>query len=680
MMTVAGRTRRLFFTGVTAAALTVGSLAGMATSAQAATADKPARTWGTNGRVNIILPVGDRIFIGGEFTAVVDTNGDSHPASNLAVFSASTGAFDLSYQGSANGLVNALVAANGRLYIGGQFSKADGVSRTRLAALDLATGVLDGSWTPAVDQPVDAIAAGAGAVFVAGAFLNVTDGTGTHARGYIAKLDSATGALDAGWAPVPNDRTRALALSPDGSQIYFAGDFKKVNNNGQVRIIAEVSTSDPAVLAPFRATATNNTNFAQVFDIAVDSTAVYSAVGGSGGACTAMNLTTGDRIWSKHANGNLQSVRVLNGQVYCGGHFGGSTSFDGLPRQKIAIVNEAAPYATTSFAPNVDSPLGTWSVGVDGGHLYLGGDFATVAGIIAPHFAEFIDTTLQTAPLAPAASATSGDSVVHLSWSPPSTDGGQAIKSYNIYRRLTPGGVYGKKLATVKAVTTYDDTTVTNGTTYGYVVTAVNALGESAQSAEVAGAPLTSTQTPPSAPQSFLASSGAGSVALSWSAPASNGNSPVTGYVLYRGTASGAETQLAALPASALSYSDTSITAGTTYFYVVTATNAIGEGSAAPEVSATPTAGVPGPLTVSATADPGVVHLSWSHAAFDGGSPVTKYAVIRDGVRLVTLSGVDTLTYDDTAVASGETHAYQVRAVNVVGSGPNSAKTTITVP
>jgi hypothetical protein len=83
---------------------------------------------------------------------------------------------------------------------------------------------------------------------------------------------------------------------------------------------------------------------------------------------------------------------------------------------------------------------------------------------------------------------------------------------------------------------------------------------------------------------------------------------------------------------------------------------------------------------LSSTTDPGVVHLTWTTAAFDGGAPVTKYVVVRDTVRLVTLSGINSLSYDDAAVAPGSTHTYQIRAVNSVGSGGFSNKLTITVP
>ena len=79
---------RRLLVGVVAAATALATLTVVAAPAQADTPPKPARTWGTNGRINYILPVGDQVFVGGEFTAVIDTDGGSHPVSNVAVFSA----------------------------------------------------------------------------------------------------------------------------------------------------------------------------------------------------------------------------------------------------------------------------------------------------------------------------------------------------------------------------------------------------------------------------------------------------------------------------------------------------------------------------------------------------------------------------------------------------------------
>ena len=77
-------------------------------------------------------------------------------------------------------------------------------------------------------------------------------------------------------------------------------------------------------------------------------------------------------------------------------------------------------------------------------------------------------------------------------------------------------------------------------------------------------------------------------VTLTWTAPpvtATNG--PATSYNVLRGTATGAETQLATVPAPALTYLDTTGVQGTKYFYTVTATNAAGTSAPSNEASAT---------------------------------------------------------------------------------------------
>jgi hypothetical protein len=71
---------------------------------------------------------------------------------------------------------------------------------------------------------------------------------------------------------------------------------------------------------------------------------------------------------------------------------------------------------------------------------------------------------------------------VTLTWSPVAT-----ATNYNIKRSPSPGGPYTTIASTT--ATSYTDTTVVNGTTYYYVVTAVNAGGESLPSNEVNATP-----------------------------------------------------------------------------------------------------------------------------------------------------------------------------------------------
>jgi fibronectin type 3 domain-containing protein len=93
---------------------------------------------------------------------------------------------------------------------------------------------------------------------------------------------------------------------------------------------------------------------------------------------------------------------------------------------------------------------------------------------------------------------------------------------------------------------------------------------------------------PPGVPTSLSALAGAGSVALSWNAPAFDGGSPISNYKVYRGTSPGA-VSFHANAGTTTSYADTSASNGTTYYYKVSAENANGEGPLSNEGNATPT-------------------------------------------------------------------------------------------
>ena len=165
-----------------------------------------------------------------------------------------------------------------------------------------------------------------------------------------------------------------------------------------------------------------------------------------------------------------------------------------------------------------------------------------------------------------------GNGTVHLSWTAPTSNGGSPITQYKVFRGTSPGGEGPSSIASVgSATTSYDDATVTNGTTYYYQVAAVNSVGET-RSAERSASPI----GPPSAP-AVTASPHLASVTLTWPAP-SNGGSPITGYTVYRGStpAFASATVVSSPGSSAASVDDTAVTKGVTYFYWVTATNGLG--------------------------------------------------------------------------------------------------------
>lgn len=89
----------------------------------------------------------------------------------------------------------------------------------------------------------------------------------------------------------------------------------------------------------------------------------------------------------------------------------------------------------------------------------------------------------------------------------------------------------------------------------------------------------------PGAPGSLTATASPGQVVLTWTAASANPSAPVTAYTVYRGTTSGGETLLTTLGV-VLTYTDTAVTGGATYYYKVSATNLVGEGALSSEASA----------------------------------------------------------------------------------------------
>jgi parallel beta-helix repeat protein len=179
--------------------------------------------------------------------------------------------------------------------------------------------------------------------------------------------------------------------------------------------------------------------------------------------------------------------------------------------------------------------------------------------------------------------ATAGNGQVSLSWSVPSSDGGSAITGYKVYRGTSSGG---ETYLTTALGKSYINVGLTNGQKYYYKVSAVNLIGEGAKSSEVSAIP-SSGVTVPAAPQSLEAIAGDCLINLSWQVPISDGGSPITNYLIYRGTSAGGEVLLVEI-GNALSYSDVGLTNNITYYYKVSARNVIGIGAYSNEANATP--------------------------------------------------------------------------------------------
>ena len=270
-------------------------------------------------------------------------------------------------------------------------------------------------------------------------------------------------------------------------------------------------------------------------------------------------------------------------------------------------------------------------------------------------------TTVPATPMGLVAAA--GNAQVTLNWTASS-----GATDYYVKRSTSTGGPY-TQISTPTAAN-YTDTGLTNGTKYFYVVSAYNSVGQSANSAEVNATPALPA---PSAPTGLAATAGNAQVSLTWAA-----TSGASSYHVKRSTTSGAETQIA--PPTSNSYTDTGLTNGTKYFYVVSAVNSGGQSANSSEVSATPNAPLTAPATptgLQATGGNAQVSLSWS-ASTGAASYNLKRSTTNGGPYNTAVASPTVTNYTDTTVTNGTTYYYVVSAVNTAGQSANSAQASAT--
>ncbi len=266
------------------------------------------------------------------------------------------------------------------------------------------------------------------------------------------------------------------------------------------------------------------------------------------------------------------------------------------------------------------------------------------------------------APAAPTGlAATAGEEQVELDWNDNSESD---LDGYNVYRSTTSGSGYSKVNTGLVSTSNYTDTGLTNGTTYYYVVTAVDLTShESSYSNEDYDTP---TDVNPAAPTGLAATPGDKQVSLDWN---DNSESDLAGYNVYRSLTSGfGYSKINTGLVSTSNYTDTGLTGNVTYYYVVTAVDdGANESEYSSEDNATPTDAAPSaPTGLAATPGDKQVSLDWND---NGESDLDGYNVYRSltsgsGYSKVNTSLVASSNYTDTGLTGGTTYYYVVRAVD----------------
>ena len=191
----------------------------------------------------------------------------------------------------------------------------------------------------------------------------------------------------------------------------------------------------------------------------------------------------------------------------------------------------------------------------------------------------------------------------------------------------------------------------------------------------------------PNAPTGLTATaSGSSTINLSWTAPASDGGSAITGYkieVSPNGTSSWTA-QVADTASTNTTYAHSGLAASTTRHYRVSAINSIGTSTTASNVAsattdaATATApGAPTGLTATASG-PSTINLSWTAPASTGGSAITGYKIEvssdsgSNWTDQVANTNNAATGYAHTGLAASTTRHYRVYAINGIGTSTHS--------
>ena len=293
-----------------------------------------------SGEVSVMVLDGGWLYLGGDFQVV---NNASLPF--LARVNATTGAVDATWRPAPNGDTTDFAVAPGGLVVAGAFSSIRGLPRSRVALI-ATSGTTSGravdTWKCDADAQVESVVVNAGKVYLGGRFkkLNIT------VIQYLARVDAATGAVDAAWNPTPQFHIYDLAT--DGTHLYCGGSFSRIGSGG------------PAFL-------------------------------------TRLTLPGGsvDQSWNPAPDGLVTDVVISGDSVYAAGTW---QTFGGVAHRWVGRAVKATGVGDPAWVPPVDG--GVLALAADGASgVWAGGRFDS--GGTGTGFAHFSNAQGSTAPAYP---------------------------------------------------------------------------------------------------------------------------------------------------------------------------------------------------------------------------------------------------------------------------------------
>ena len=234
---------------------------------------------------------------------------------------------------------------------------------------------------------------------------------------------------------------------------------------------------------------------------------------------------------------------------------------------------------------------------------------------------------------------------------------------------VTSGGFNPASISGTGGTSTLTMNTTTSSTPYALSLTITGTVGSDSHTAS------TTLLVNLAAPAGLTATPGAGQISLSWSASVG-----ATGYHVKRAMTSGGP-YIGVGCTTSTTFTDTGLTGGTTYYYVVSADYQAGPdagGESADSGEASATAGAPPPPAAptnlkASSKTTGRVSLTWTQSVTPGVTLNNIYRTRTGTYGPTPIAQISARTsYVDKRVKSGTTYCYEVAAVSSGGESPKS--------
>uniref|UniRef100_UPI002624A24A PKD domain-containing protein n=1 Tax=uncultured Modestobacter sp. TaxID=380048 RepID=UPI002624A24A len=527
--------------------------------------------------------VGNTVYVAGRFTSARPAGAPAGTQetrrNNLLAYDIRTGNLITSFAPDLNGQALVVTASpdGSRIYVGGDFTTADGQARYRVAAYSTATGQLVPDFRPIAGYQVQTIAVSGSTVYLGGGFSSMNGSP----RSRLAAVSATDGSL-LPWAPqagagvnangstAVNYSVMGMVVTDGGSKVVVGGRFGTLNGVATSGIGAVDAVTGATLPFAVGQLVTNQGDNAAIYSLSTDGTNVYATgydyygPGNVEGALAA-NASTGELVWMGDCHGDTYSSVPIGGAVYIAGHPHVCSNIGGFPESSPRVSEYAIAYSAVPSDATVGSATvgnkqfvgkaapavldwyptflsGTvtgqgqagWSVSGNSQYVVYAGEFPGVNNKAQAGLVRFAVSSLAPNAIGPVSSAALTPDVssftagsARVSWST-TTDRDNGTLTYSVYR--DGGSVPVFQTATRSAHRQsatrlgFLDTGLTGGAQHSYRVVVSDAFGNTVTSGSTS---VTVATTGPSAGGAYAATVRADGAVDQWRLGETSGS---TGY------------------------------------------------------------------------------------------------------------------------------------------------------